>query len=238
VSAAPRRLVVVCTGRSGGTFLGTTLASAPKWAFETEPLGIRRDLGAAGQLQWARRFLTGPRWRRPEAIGMSTKVADIEDPDGFAAMLRDLDARAVLLLRRNEVKQVVSILRARVLRDTVGRWNLRDDSDRPGPIRVDPEDLATRLEWLRERNAETVDYAEALGVPLLRLHYEDLLVEPDRAFARVFAHLGLPDRPLTPVTVKATSDDLRGSVENFDELRAAFADTPLVAQFDEVLAES
>jgi hypothetical protein len=235
---APRRLVVVFPGRAGGTYLGTTLASAPGWTFETEPLGIRRDLGPAGQLRWAARYLRGSRWRPPEAIGLSTKVADVQDPDGFAVMVRALDARAVVLRRRNEVKQVVSILRARQLRDTVGRWNLRDATGIPEPIRIDPDDLSLRLDRVRARNVETVAYAEQLGVPLLRLDYEDLLVTGGAAFARVLEHVGLPARPLTPVTVKATSDDLRRSVANFDELRERYVGTPYEAMFDEVLTQS
>lgn len=231
------RFVVLFPGRSGGTYLGTALASYPGCVFETEPLGIRRNLGVEGQLRWTRRFLRGRPLTRRTAIGLSTKVADLADPDGFAELLRRLDGRAILLRRNNEVKQVVSIVRARLLRDTVGRWNLRDAAGTPGPVHIDPADFERRLRDVRTRNLETVAYAETVGVPLLRLDYEDLLVRPDESLGRVLAFLGLEVRPLTPVTVKATSDDLRRAVENFDELRAAYAGTEWAGQFDEVLVE-
>jgi hypothetical protein len=228
-----RRFVILFPGRAGGTLLGTALDSHPDVTVATEPLGIRRDRGAAGQLAWTRRFLRGSRWRRPAAVGLSTKVADIADRDGFATLLRELDAYAVALGRRNEAKQVVSIIRARLLRSATGRWNLRDPGDVPGPVVVDPDEFARRLERVRARNAETAAYARSLGVPLVELDYADLLRAPAETFARVLEHLGVAPAPLAPLTVKATSDDLRGSVANLDELRARYAGTEIGEQLGE-----
>jgi hypothetical protein len=230
-----RRFVILFPGRSGGTFLASALQQHRSISLRTEPLTASQHLGGDGQARWIHEYLRGPRLGTRRAVGLTTKLGDILDPDATGRVLRDLETRIVLLERRNDVKHAISIIRARALKDSTGSWNRRTPDPGLGPIAVNPEDFAFRLERSRARKAATAAYAEHLGLPLLRVDYAELLTTPTATFARVFEFVGLAPTEVTGETYKVTSDDLRESVRNFDELRARYVGTPLEAMFDEVL---
>ena len=69
----------------------------------------------------------------------------------------------------------------------------------------------------------------------MRLTYEQLLTDPSGSFAAVFDFLGVDPMTVESNSLKVTSDDLRASVRNFDELRDHYVGTPLEPMFDEVL---
>jgi len=172
---------------------------------------------------------------RERAIGVSTKLTDICDPEWFAGYLRAQEMPVVLLSRDNDVKRTVSIIRARALKDETGRWNRRDGVKSVEPTVVDPDEFAMKLERNRARKEDLIAYATGLDLPLLRIDYRELMLEPAPTMARVFTHIGVPVREVTGSTLKNTSDDLRESVANFDELRAEYVGTEYESMFDEVL---
>ncbi len=230
-----RRFAILFPGRSGGTFLASALQQHRSISLRTEPLTASQHLGSDGQAQWIRQYLRGPLVGTHRAVGLTTKLGDILDPDMTADVLRALDTRIVLLERRNDVKHAISIIRARALKDSTGSWNRRSPDPGLGPIAVTPEDFALRLERSRARKAATAAYAEGLGLALLRIDYAELLTAPADTFARVFEFVGISPAVVTGETYKVTSDDLRASVRNFDELRGHYVGTPLEPMFDEVL---
>ena len=93
------------------------------------------------------------------------------------------------LERANHIKTAVSIIRARKLRDATGRWNKYSSDTELEAFDIDPEDLELRLERSRARKAATAGYAEGLGLPFMRLTYEELLTDADASFG---ARLRLP----------------------------------------------
>ena len=231
-----RRYIVFFPGRAGGSFLASNLAEHPEVSVIPEPLGVRMALGATGQARWIRRtYLPWP-VRSERAIGITTKLTDICEPDWFADYLRRRHVRVVLLSRENDVKRTISIIRARLLKDETGRWNRRSGVKTVEPTVVDPDEFATKLVRNRERKEALTAYATGLDLPLLRIDYRDLMLESTATLARVFEHIGVAPVPVTGSTLKNTSDDLRASVENFDELRAPYVGTEYEAMFDEVLA--
>lgn len=231
------RFVILFPGRVGSTFLVSALDAHPDIEAKGERLDPLRADGAAAQLDWTRRYLRGPVVNRHRAVGFKTKLRDVVDQDAFGTLLHDLDARIILLDRRNDVKHVVSRITARELKDTTGRWNryAGDGGGRAGAVRIDPDDFDERLRAVVAEKASIVDYVGRLGLPSLYVDYEDLLAEPDATFGAVLRFLGLPSTPMTGATVKNTSDNLRDVIENFDEVRARYAGTPYEAMFDEVL---
>jgi LPS sulfotransferase NodH len=144
--------------------------------------------------------------------------------------------RVVLLSRDNDVKRTISIIRARALNAETGRWNRRSGVTVVEPTVVDPQEFATKLANNRARKEALVSYATSLGLPLLRIDYRDLMLDPPTTVARVFEHIGVAPRAVAGSTLKNTSDDLRESVANFDELRAEYAGTEYEPMFDEVSA--
>jgi len=231
-----RRFVILFLGRSGGTYLASSLAEHPMISVKTEPLGMLARQGADHQVDWIRAFLRGPVIGRAGAVGFSTKIADIARPDSFADELRAVGASVIWLDRANEVKQTVSVIRARQLNEAIGHWNRRPPDHHLGETAVDPDDFATRLVQVHERRRATREYAESLGLALLRLDYRDLLLDPEAVFRQAHAHIGVRPLPVIGSTYKVTSDDLRESVSNFDELRAPYVGTEYEAMFDEVLS--
>jgi hypothetical protein len=230
------RFVILFPGRVGSTYLVSALDAHPDVEAKGERLDPLRAEGPAAQLRWAGRYLRGPWLNRHRAVGFKTKLRDVLDQRGFAELLTRLDARVILLDRRNDVKHVISRLTARRLRDTTGRWNRRAGEDGvPEPMDVDPDDFDERLRAVVAEKATIAEFVARLDRPNLRVEYEQLLTAPDATFASVLDFLDVAVRPLRGATSKNTSDDLRDVVANFAALRACYAGTPYEAMFDEVL---
>ena len=83
--------------------------------------------------------------------------------------------------------------------------------------------LALNAEWSAVTKT-VVDTLNQSGVPVLDVAYEQLLGDRDKALAAVLDFLRVPaaSRPqkTEDVYAKATSDDLRASLPNFDEVEA------------------
>lgn len=232
------RFVVLFVERAGSTYLMTTLASHPEIHALREQFSVLRQQGVdgAGQLQWAREFWTPPLIGEHAAIGFKTKLVDVLDPAGFAALLREKQVRIIQLQRRNAVKGAISTLNARRLHEASGNWNLLQEEDRQSPFAVDLEEfdrlLAAREAWDRELEA----FVAALQLPTLALCYEELLEDEGAFLRKVVTFLDVPERAMQGRTLKHTTDDLRQAITNYDELRARYAGARYAPMFDEVLA--
>ncbi len=229
------RFIVLFPGRAGGTFLLRCLNDHPELRVKGEPLGVIAPRGADAQLDFLRKYYRGPLVSRLRAVGILTKFPDIVDPARTADFLRTQRCQVISLERRNHVKTAVSIIRGHRLKELTGKWNKYSAATEIEAFDIDPEDFARRLERSSARKAATAEYAATLGLPLMRLTYEELLTDPDASFTRVFEFLDVTPRSVTSETQKVTSDDLRDSVRNFDELRALYVGTEFEPMFDEVL---
>lgn len=67
--------------------------------------------------------------------------------------------------------------------------------------------------------------------PILTVHYEDLLDNRTQTLARVQSFLGVNSRRLEPTTRRQNPEPLHELIDNYDELRAEFRDTPQAAFF-------
>ena len=215
-----RPFVVLFLGRSGSTYLVEALASHPDVEAGFEELASRHDLGAAGQLEFARAFLTAPR-DRAGAVGFKTKLRDVLDREGFATLLRELDAHVISLQRRNVVKAVVSWFRSEAVNSATGDWNVYDDRDRPPAVTPDPAEFAGRVAAYEAARKELQLFTLGLERPTLMLYYEDLLADPGSVLDAACGFLRVERMSLQGHAVKATPDDLRLAVTNIEELKAA-----------------
>lgn len=229
--------VILFVERAGSTYLITALKSHPGVLALTEKFDAMRQegKGAVEQLEWANGFLTPPFVGRHRAIGFKTKLVDVLDRQGFAKLLRERRCKVIQLWRRNSVKAVVSTLNARRQWEVSGNWNLLSEKTRLPAFSVDPEKFDVML---REREALDRDlegYVQELGLPTLKLVYEDLLQGEEAFVAKALDFLGGGTRSLPGKTLKNTGDDLREAILNFDDLRMRYAGTRFAPMFDEVL---
>lgn len=234
-SRDPVKFVLFFNGRSGSSMLVEALDSHPQVVARGEILSGKDE---DSQLETVRRFLTRPRRRRITAAGFKTKLKDVEEPEGLAGLLREVDASIILLQRHNVVKQVVSRDSARRLHEATSDWNLYDEKDRPPPAAIDPAWFDVALMRLERHKRRIEKYVERLNLPTLSLYYEDFLVDWQASLAKTCSFLGVEPGPIYRQTVKNTSDDLREAISNFEELKALYADTPYEPMFDEVLVPS
>ena len=150
--------------------------------------------------------------------------------------------RAVVMVRRNLVKQAISHMNAARLyertRHKRGRtaWNLYSEEDRMDALHADSEAFDRTLRRVVFDEAILTAFAEFVDVPSLRVEYADLLRDSEAWFRSVYEFLGVPDPSTESAVLKNTDDDLRSAVANFDELRSRYVGTRFEPMFDEVVA--
>jgi len=80
--------------------------------------------------------------------------------------------------------------------------------------------------YFEQTEAEVKRHDELFGEhDKLTLFYEEILSSRDEVFARAQSFLGVEPRTLTVDLKKQNPDDLRALIENYDQLREAFAGT-------------
>ncbi len=229
------RFVVLFPGRTGSTFVMSALRGHPEVHATGELIGPLRTAGDAAQFDAMHAWLRPPMLSPYRATGFKTKLVDVVDRQGFAHILDDLDMRVVVLARDNHVKHVVSRANAKRLRDLTDRWNRRPGDEELPPVTIPYEEFDPMLQRVEEHQFDIDEWAAALSRPQMRLTYESLLAQPQATYDRLCDFIGVSRRPMEGRTEKATRDDLRTALENFDDLRTRYAGTPYEAMFDEVV---
>ncbi len=126
--------------------------------------------------------------------------------------------RVIHLKRHNLLRVYVSLQRAM----KTGQWMSRGDSGPPPPVHIDFVKLVRYL----LRHQEHEDKVDALfaGHAKMQVYYEDLAADPVGVAARCVAFLGLDASvPLWSDHKKSGTDPLSRAIENYAEVRGAFA---------------
>jgi LPS sulfotransferase NodH len=233
-----RPFVVLFVERAGSTYLASALDGHPQIISKREEFAVLAQQGKSGgeQLAWAEEFWHSPLVGRVRARGFKTKIMDILDPSGFAALLQRKGCRVISLQRRNCVKGVVSTINAHQLWEKTGAWNLLSEAERMPAFHIDPQQFDGMLHEREAWDHELDNYVGTLSLPTLRLWYEDLLQDESGFFGKVFDFLGVTSMSVRGRTYKHTQDDLSQVVKNFEELRLRYRDTRYAPMFDEGLA--
>ena len=231
----PGAVAVFHVGRCGSTVLSDLLSQHPGiyWDGESYVRVIQRlqraaiPPGTAGfdPPRYIARRLSRSGWRW---FGYDLKIQHIRE---FAYPLQtyieNIEAlgveKLVVLRRRNLLRRMVSAS----IGKKRGRYHL--------PASVPTAELMTiRIDPVKAAEAITTleaDYAaldRALGDrSVLRLAYEeDVSSDPSLGALRALEHLGLPPCRFQVRIQKTTPFPLRATIENFEEFRAVFRDTP------------
>ncbi len=207
---------------------------------------IRRDAGLAkpedasperltelheAQRAWTLEHFEKARPPEIKAVGFKTKLYDLGNPKAYAQLLREQNAAIIHNTRRNMVKLTVSQLNSQVLQKQVGRLNrLEGDPDVP-PLEVSTEKFLKLLYRMTSLQQELGAYVESLGLPTIKVRYEDVFGGPDRVLGDICDFLGVERSDYTVRVRKVTKDNLREALSNYDELKQAVAGTEFEAMF-------
>lgn len=229
--------VILFIERDGSTYLTSLLMSHPdiQAVFERFAVLKQNNASASEQLSWAKAYLTPPMIGRRKAIGFKTKLVDVLDLDGFTTLLEQKACRVIQMRRRNFVKAVVSRINARRLYEASGKWNLYNEADRMPPAVFEIGEFDRYIQEREQADGELSEYVDRLHLPKIKIEYEDLLQDRERALGAIFSFLNLRNVPVQSKTIKHTRDNLREVILNFDELRGHYAGTSYASMFDEVL---
>lgn len=229
------RFLVLFEGRSGSTYLKEALGSHPNIIARGEKIANMRR--GEQQHDWVKQLYTQNFDSSLEAVGFKTKLSDVLDPREFQIILRDLNCRVVHLVRLNVVKQVISMMRGELIFETTGKWNIYNPDEAIPAISLDVDNFLIRLRKTELRRKKLYDFVREIDLPVLRIYYEQLLVQPDPTFRRILRFLDVSEQELRAQTQKNTNDDLRMIVSNFTELRACVTEQRYQSMFDEVIVE-
>ncbi len=216
--AAPQiNYVMLFPGRTGSTFLTDHLASHPQIHAHYEILSRYQDSWPQQQT-FLEGLVTGERPIEVPVIGFKTKLRSVLSLTKFESYLKNFNFRIIHLTRRNHLKFVVSIVRAKMLREQIGDSNLTEASHEAlGETIIPLADFAKAKTRLRRTNRIT-QLIDRLDLPKIEIAYEDLLENERRTLNRVWGFLDV--RPIATYsgTRKNTPHDLRTAVTNLDEI--------------------
>lgn len=169
-------------------------------------------------------------------VGFKMNPTAFEDTKPLLVLLGKLSTKLVILTRTNRIKHALSLYRY--------FEEEKSQFDREG-VRP-PSDVKLRRfdRWVRRSLAMDdgmQDFAEAALVALgadsvMPVAYEEFATEEGKAVVidRLTAFLDIdPDEIIPGGFEKATPDDLRAAVLNYDRLKARYRSTPLAIYFDE-----
>lgn len=192
---------------------------------------FHRGCPVTRQLEMTRRFFEEYQTQK-KVVGFKTKVSDVFHLHAMKHVLEQCEVRAIVMERRNLVKQVVSRMNAKRLHVITKEWNLLDADSKLGPFEVDLKEFDRTLQQAAFDQTVLSAFADYLDVPKLRLEYADLLRDRNAWFADIFKFLDVEPRNLDSAVLKNTDDRLRSVVTNFDKMKAAYAGSKFEPMFD------
>lgn len=230
----PHRFVVVAMPRTGSWNLVETLDNHPEICCNGEILnpddgswGIPDPRTGLSPQELLKFGFSGRLLRRPKstvrAVGFKVLEDQLRAPGSLQSVLQMLAACSdlrVLLLRRISL---LDVLRSTLQAEATGRWLVRNGDEVPKPpaVHVDPEICACFFErcenYYRSARSTLADAA------LLDVTHGRMVNDRTAQLAEIQAHLGVTVRELCgPGLVRQEHRPLSLTIENFDELRAAF----------------
>jgi hypothetical protein len=227
------KFVLFLVGRVGSTYLTTLLNSHPDILALSEEI---KDMDKNAQLDWTRKFLTPPLITQHAVRGFNVKLVHIGNMDAFSDLLREQDCIIIHMVRRNRVKAVVSRINGNRLYEKTGMWGLFDEKKRLPPFEIDLQQFDEYLKHREQVDNELEAYVNQLGLPVLKIYYEDLMADESEFLKNIFNYLEVRPYPVKGKTLKITSDDLRKDILNFEDLRSRYTGTTYEPMFDEIVA--
>ena len=126
----------------------------------------------------------------------------------------------------------MSALNAQRLHRSSGKWNLETGDSKLGSFKVSIIDFHRQLKDREMAEKELREYIGHLKVPVHSIDYEDLHFNLSEVMCSLYEFLDVPGRNVNSKYQKATSDDLRLVLTNFDKLQDSFKNTKYYQMFE------
>jgi len=139
------------------------------------------------------------------------------------------DLKVIQLRRRNVLRRVLSNQVAQM----TDKWFALDEKQVHRDVRVNLDAEECRAEFTANQRFETDKAAYFSTHPFLEVFYEDLTADFHGETARIQEFLGVPEQQLETPLKKQLSQPLPKVIENYAELKRAFAGTEWESCFDE-----
>ena len=213
----PVKYVTLFPGRTGSTYLASHMQTHPQIISRYEILG-RRSTDWERQYEMLKQLFESKRKHEVKAIGFKTKLHAVLDREVFTEYIHEHQIRIIHMIRRNKLKFIISVVRAKMLRSIEGVSNVLNQSQSPvGPMEI-PVEKFTRATKRLNVEKYLQEYIDTLELPKLKIAYEDLLKEEQSTLNRVWDFLDVDHVSTEGVTRKNTPDDVREAVTNLDEI--------------------
>ena len=213
----PVRYVMLFPGRTGSTYLTDHMASHPQIVANYEILSQYQESWDQ-QKAFLDDMISTNRRPRIQAIGFKTKITSVLAPFKFEKYLKENDFRVIHLTRDNQLKFIVSIVRAKMLRAKTGTSNLIfQEHQAVGPTAIPLVEFAKAKRRLRRRNRLS-RIIDRIKVPTVELSYEDMLQNEQSVLKKLWGFLNVKNIATVGRTRKNTPQDLRTAVTNLDEI--------------------
>jgi hypothetical protein len=232
-----RFMLLMPWGRVGSNLLAAILRQLAPMKLESERFNqLKTD---SEQKAWFEEFYElGAQQASAPYIGSKQNVLAVRDFEAMWRRLTEHSIRVVRLRRDNVVKTAISQMRAeryaeKMARETGKRiWAVKAGADRLAPTDIDPDVLARRIaviEKLQQRLMTTFASNKVLD-----LEYESINTGLERTIFELCSFLDIPaGAPYRVPHIKATPNDLRAAIANFEAIEARLAGTPYAAQLVE-----
>ena len=239
------KFVLLFQGRTGSSYLQQSLNSHPNiimlpevWAGMKYIPKQKRKQNAEKQLNWAKEFFERYYNKKINAIGFKTKLIDVLDPKEFARFLEQNNIKIIYMTRRNIIKLTISEINARRLYNKTKRWNLAQEKDRLLPFNLNLNRFKKKLKEKEQMEKKLKIYIKTLNLPVLKICYEDLLMDELETLKKINKFLEVPFRKTKGNLVKNTSDNLKEIILNLDKIQSRYHGTKYEHMFDEVLSRN
>ena len=198
------RFIILCTARSGSTWLHTLLNSHPNIHSKGEITLIHHDQSIQDYA-----YTTYP--LSIHAVGLKVFYDDDSYQEALNSIKKDKGIRVIHLVRNNLTEQFISYKKAL----TSGEWSFRTNS-KSSKIKIDTYEL---LEYQKKqkilRNQVNIDLNNH---NLIEIVYEDLIKQTNHETSKIQNFLEVGQKKLFSILKKQSTKPLRSQVENWEEL--------------------
>jgi len=244
---AAKKFLIITRGRTGSNFLLSLFDSHPYISHYSEIVGpwrlrnkegFKEELNTLGSEVFLKQSFEPV--GKELAVGMKFHYHHFDKayairwglPDLYKALdyfVSDRDIKIIHLKRRNILKTLVSLR----VSDKTKQYVLRNESERINDIRIKLEVEDCMREFEKTSDNENRFDAMFRDHDLLEVAYEDLVAEQTQTCNRIQEFLQIPKHSLNCKTFKQIKRPVAEVVENYEELKTVFSNTPWRKFFDE-----